>query len=126
MTVIITSLLETNPVLIDEQILTEYIEFMGEDGDEFVHELIGLYLQNTPLLLKKIANEIRSGDYGSLKIDAHTLKGSSAQLGVVGMAEICRLIGELIAARQYDEIMPQYDRLLDNFQKVETLFAERM
>lgn len=126
MAVIITSLLETNPTLIDEQILIEYKEFMGEDGDEFVNEMIGLYLQNTPLLLNKIANEIRSGDFSSMKIDAHTLKGSSAQLGVVGMAEICRLIGELIAARQYDELLPQYDRLLNNFQKVETIFAERL
>ncbi len=53
--------------------------------DEFV-DLLETYLANAPELINKAQNAIACGDAGMLVEAAHTLKGSSSNLGIQRMA----------------------------------------
>lgn len=116
----------TDPNLIDEKILSEFIAFMGDDGDDLAKDLVALYLKKTPALIAKIEGDILSNDMDGLKNHVHSLKGSSAQLGVVGVSEVCKSIENVLLVKQYDEIGPLLDQLVSNYRQIEQTFSERL
>ena len=62
---------------------------MQEEGQpDFVQEMIGLYLAETPPLLAAIQEAIAQGDAGGLQQAAHTLKSSSRNLGALPVAAL--------------------------------------
>jgi HPt (histidine-containing phosphotransfer) domain-containing protein len=115
-----------NSDLIDETILKEFCEFMGEDGDDLVKEVLEIYLRNAPEMIKRITNDISANNMKSLAADAHTFKGSSAQVGAVGIASLCREIDDAIQNEQFGEIKQIYDRLIGAYKEVEAIFLERL
>lgn len=55
-------------------------------GDvELERELIELYLESAAGLIQNIGSAVVSGDLDAVRRGAHTLKGSSANLGAVGI-----------------------------------------
>ena len=69
--------------LVDENVLDEFIKFMGDEGKDLARELIDMYLKNSPKMLDSIHADLRMNNVDQLKTHIHTLKGSRAQLGVV-------------------------------------------
>ncbi|MGH2688306.1 MAG: Hpt domain-containing protein [Actinomycetota bacterium] len=61
-------------------------------GTELVAELVDLFVGDVPPRLDALAGAIANGDPESLMRAAHSLKGSSATMGAVGMSELCRRI----------------------------------
>ena len=55
-----------------------------------VVEIIDLFLQQTPDLLRSLRKAFEEKDLESIGITAHTLKGSCANLGAEQMAAWCR------------------------------------
>lgn len=57
---------------------------LGDEGDDtFLKEIIGIYLQDTPLRLADIRAAAQSGDKALYTRAAHTIKGSSSNVGAV-------------------------------------------
>ena len=62
---------------------------LNEDGEpDIVTELIDLFLRDTPPRLAALKDAIREGDVQALSQNAHTLKGSSANLGATRLASL--------------------------------------
>jgi PAS domain S-box-containing protein len=80
------------PAAIDERMWQELIEIGGEDADDLIRELVESYCEDSPQLLANIEGAIATSDAQQLYYHAHTLKSSSASLGLTKFAEIC---GEL-------------------------------
>lgn len=59
-------------------------------GTDLVTELVELFVGDVPARLDALAGAIANGDPEALVRAAHSLKGSSATMGAVGMAELCR------------------------------------
>ena len=74
---------------IDAAVLGELRESMGGD-DEFVTELLETYLDDGAAQLGAIEEAIAAGDPAALVRPAHTLKSSSATVGALRLAELCR------------------------------------
>jgi HPt (histidine-containing phosphotransfer) domain-containing protein len=51
---------------------------------------VGINLKNTPVSLEALKQALSLDDHASIQMMAHTLKSSSANLGAVGLAELCR------------------------------------
>lgn len=51
------------------------------DNDEFLREIIAIYLEDTPLRLAELDQSLASGDTPRFTRAAHSIKGSSANLG---------------------------------------------
>jgi HPt (histidine-containing phosphotransfer) domain-containing protein len=120
-----TKLVESSP-FIDEKVLDEFKKFMGEEGEALVKELIELYLKNTPKLMANIQNDIKAEDMESLKAHVHGLKGSSAQLGVIGISSLCKKIEEVTLEGKFDEIKPLHDQLIEVYRQVAANYQERI
>ena len=57
---------------------------------DLVRHLIQIYLDIAPGLIEKINVGIASGDIGQVARDAHSLKGSSSELGAEHLAQLCQ------------------------------------
>jgi HPt (histidine-containing phosphotransfer) domain-containing protein len=111
---------------IDDSVLNEIRDFMGEEGDAIVAELLMIYLNNTPRALQQIGEDLKTGDMVALKMHVHGLKGSSAGIGAVGISNNCKAIEEAMLAGQLAKVHELYESTLDIYRQVETDFRERL
>lgn len=83
-------------------------QVLGENMEEMLKELVPLFLQDGQSLILKLqkANELK--DTVHLRQIAHTLKGSSASLGMNRLAELCRVVEQ---RAQNEEITPTGDEV---------------
>jgi signal transduction histidine kinase/CheY-like chemotaxis protein len=90
--------------LIDGAVLDGIRELEGAGNHGFFERIINLYLSGAPGLVEGVLAGAEKGDMDSLLRAAHTLKSSSANVGAIGLSDLCRKIegkaraGEPIAA----------------------------
>ena len=77
---------------VDLAILASYEDAQIEGEPDFVVELIDLYLDEVPRLFDSLHTAIENNDRATAKRAAHSLRGSSGNLGVLQIAAIA---GEL-------------------------------
>jgi HPt (histidine-containing phosphotransfer) domain-containing protein len=77
---------------VDLAILASYEDAQIEGEPDFVVELIALYLDEVPRLFDSLHTAIENNDRATAKRAAHSLRGSSGNLGVLQIAAIA---GEL-------------------------------
>lgn len=80
------------PVL-DLSVIAELRSATGDD-DEFIADLIATYVGEGSEHVRAMADAITAGDVPGLVRPAHTLKSSSASIGALRLAAICRGIEE--------------------------------
>ena len=51
------------------------------DGGEFLREIVGIYIEDTPKRIAELKAALASGDVATFTRAAHTIKGSSANVG---------------------------------------------
>ncbi len=76
--------------------LTSLNELKGIMGDDF-SELITVFINDGQTQLNNLASAVEASDAPTIKRIAHTLKGSSANLGIEQLSAICKEL-ELKAA----------------------------
>jgi HPt (histidine-containing phosphotransfer) domain-containing protein len=74
---------------VDMAVLASFEEVQLDDEPDIVIELIDLYLDDVPRRIEAMQTAIADSSEQSLKRAAHSLKGSSANLGVVRVAALC-------------------------------------
>ncbi|MCD4672068.1 MAG: response regulator [Anaerolineaceae bacterium] len=114
---------EHQPV-IDQQLITQFIEEFGDNGLEILQELIELFLEEAPKDMQKMRQALDAQDIEKLRIAAHTLKGSSGHLGARKLSRVCKDLG--MAARQGDlssapELCQQVE---DDYEQLEIALKE--
>jgi HPt (histidine-containing phosphotransfer) domain-containing protein len=75
---------------IDMELLNAFEELQLDDGSDLIVELIDLYLQEASQRVTEIREASIATEWVLLKRAAHNLKGSSGNLGVRKVAEICQ------------------------------------
>jgi len=91
---------------VDQAMLTDLLQ-LDETG-ELLTTLITLFQDETPKLLAVMQAALRRGDAAALAEAAHTLKGSSGNLGAAHMQQLC---GELQTLGRANELTTAGDRL---------------
>jgi HPt (histidine-containing phosphotransfer) domain-containing protein len=94
---------------LDARVLDSLRELGGDDDPGLLNELIGIFLEDAPLRMKDIETALRNGDIKLLERAAHTLKSSSANIGALGLAGICRRMEDLARAQDADSCRPLYE-----------------
>jgi histidine phosphotransfer protein HptB len=79
----------------DNSLYSRLQELILETDAEFVLELIDLFLDEAPGQIQTISNALKSQDSQTLTISAHTLKGSSLNLGAKQLGAVCFKMEEL-------------------------------
>ena len=90
-------------------------ELCTDAGPEMLHEMIDSWETEAARHLANARKTLAAADAQALKIGAHTLKGSCANMGIVRLAELSRrLEGEagapVEAAARLDEMQAEYDQ----------------
>jgi|ERR1043165_5527856 HPt (histidine-containing phosphotransfer) domain-containing protein len=110
---------------VDLDILASFDEAQEEGEPDFVVELIDLYLEEAPRFFSSIREGLTNHDWLSAKRAAHTLRGSSSNLGILQMALVAGAL-EQLTANQDASAAELLRALEDEFTRVEEiLHAER-
>ena len=110
---------------VDLAILAGFDEAQEEGEPDFVVELIDLYLVEAPWFFSSIRDGLANDDWPSAKRAAHSLRGSSSNLGILQMALIAGALEHLTSTQ--DASAPELlQGLEDEFTRVEEiLLVER-
>lgn len=99
-------------------VLLEIKEFIGEEGDDAVKDLVETYLAKTPVMITKIADDLRNCDLQNLQSDVHSLKGSSASVGAISIFNLCKKIEEALKAEDKLKVDSLFEELVSTFKFV--------
>ncbi len=75
-------------------------------GGGLVAELVGTFLAQVPGRISALEADVASGSVSSLRLHAHTLKGSAGQLGAARLAQLCQELEAVADSGSLDGAMP--------------------
>ena len=104
---------ETNTRVKGEVILDMHrfdeLRRIGESpGSPFMERVLKQYLVDAPMRIDRMRKSLTDGDLEGFGMAAHALRGSSAQIGVIAVTELC----EQIEFRKYGDSFEQAARLV--------------
>ena len=71
--------------IIDPQSIENLRALNPDDNDEFLREIAGIFFEDTPLRLTELDDSLRAGDAATFTRAAHSIKGSSSNLGAMAL-----------------------------------------
>src|SRR5688572_8417984 len=86
---------------LDGVVLAQLRDDLG--GHASLNTIIALFLEKTPALLAELRDAVTRGDLDGVRRSAHTIKGTSATLGVRALSEKCRRLEERARAGDLQE-----------------------
>jgi HPt (histidine-containing phosphotransfer) domain-containing protein len=102
-----------SPIL-DQEAIDNLRMLDPDGGDTFLREIIGIFLEDTPLRIAEIDQSLAAGDAPTFIRAAHTIKGASSNVGAAalravaeqlehrakkdGLADVAALVAELKTA----------------------------
>jgi PAS domain S-box-containing protein len=111
--------------VLDAKVLESIREMADDQADEIIAHLIEEYLKIAPQHIKQIQDAIASANLDSLRQSSHTLGSSSATLGAIKFAKLCKQLENLARSGNFAEVAApsqdletQYEQLknaLQNF-----------
>lgn len=75
----------SEPAVIDPEAIETLRGLNPGDNDEFLREIVGIFLADTPLRLAELDTSLAEGDVARFTRAAHSIKGSSANLGAMAL-----------------------------------------
>jgi len=114
--------LDGTPVL-DHGVLADLRAATGDD-DAFVIELVEAYVTEGATNLEGILAAAAAGDPAAIVRPAHTLKSSSASLGAMRLAAICRAIEEAGREGRADSLGADADLVQETWGATLEAFSE--
>jgi len=98
----------------------EELEQLKEIMEDEFDMLISLFVEDSAKLVNDIKNTYQAKDFEALRIAAHTLKGSSANMCAVGLADVCKDIED----KAKDSIEGGLDELVNDVASVHSEVVE--
>lgn len=91
-------------------------EIMGEDAEEFIADLVNTFLEDSRKQIDSIKNGLQSADFDAVKQAAHTLKGSSANVGLEYLSELAAAVEEAAKQNSIEGARDSFNSLLDGYE----------
>ena len=73
---------------IDPQAIENLRALSPDDHDEFLREIVGLFLDDTPRRIAELDQSLAAGDNVTFIRAAHSIKGSSSNLGAAALRAV--------------------------------------
>lgn len=103
---------------LDLSTLNSYRDFMGEDADSFIEDIIRSFLNDAPKLLETLKESMASGDSARFVRSAHTLKSNSATLGAAQLAALAAELEQAGKTTPLQELAGQVYSTAEELSKV--------
>ncbi|MDQ5828846.1 MAG: response regulator, partial [Actinomycetota bacterium] len=115
---------EVDPL--DRSVLAGLRELQEEGEPDLLGELIELFLADVPPQLVALRKAAEADDARSVERIAHTLKGSCANMGTVGMETLCTALQEMGRSEELRAAPGLTSRLEEEFGRVRAVFEEEL
>jgi HPt (histidine-containing phosphotransfer) domain-containing protein len=79
-------------LVLDENMIDNMIDFLGEGGRESMQEVVALFRQNTPELMNQLEKSLNTLELVTLQRLAHTIKSSAASIGAMFLSDCARAL----------------------------------
>jgi CheY-like chemotaxis protein len=109
----------TNPID-----LVELAQLVGENTDEFLQIMSPIFLEDTKNILQKLAAAVQGQDSPEIRHAAHTLKGSSASMGMTRLSQLCRDLEMMAKEDHLAEAAPKLEQIQVECTRVEAALNE--
>lgn len=74
-----------DPSIIDPKAIENLRALDTSGQDEFLREIAGIFLEDTPRRISELEESLRAGDVSRFTRAAHSIKGSAANLGAMAL-----------------------------------------
>lgn len=111
---------------IDESILNEFAEELGEEGKSIVIELIQLYLEDSPTLIERFQRGLTEQNIELIHRAVHTLYPGSAHVGAVRLAALAQEIETLCFANELVAVADKAAPLLAEYERVRSYLSQKL
>ncbi|KAA3663226.1 MAG: Hpt domain-containing protein [Chloroflexi bacterium] len=99
-------------------------ETLGDSADFMIPELAEMFLEDAPPLIAKIQTGFNIGDGKQVKEAAHTLKGSSASMGLHAFSSHCKKIETFAKSGDLAESAKSFPMLEAEYAQVKIVLEE--
>jgi HPt (histidine-containing phosphotransfer) domain-containing protein len=106
-----------DPNVIDPAAIENLRALNPGDNDEFLREIAGIFLEDTPVRIAELDQSLAAGDVPKFTRAAHSIKGSSANLGAVSLRAVaeklehkCRTTGLSDVATLVAQVKSEFGR----------------
>ncbi|NER00310.1 MAG: response regulator, partial [Cyanothece sp. SIO2G6] len=120
------SITSTDLLKIDYDALKNVIDAMGVSLDEYLPTLLGIFLDEAKKLIDTMQSAVSKQDGSKLAFAAHTLKSSSAALGIIEISESCQKLETMGSAGELVQARTLVSTVQDLYQRVEPTFSQYM
>jgi two-component system sensor histidine kinase/response regulator len=103
---------------IDHEIVSTLQAMGGESEPAFFREVIEAFFVNTAALIATLQRAVTSEEMDIVRDTAHTLRGSSMNVGALGMAAICYALQSVVSAEDTVETAACLAKLEGEFARV--------
>ena len=96
-------------------------------GSDILQQILQVYLETTQALLEALSNDFAEEDRVHIQQHAHALKSPSAQLGLMRMANLCKLLEDGAAGNSpIAELLLVYECITVEFEAIRPDLLQRM
>ena len=106
-----------------ESVNLEHIREATMGDDEFLAELITLFLNDTPQQLEALRKAVRTGDAETAASAAHRLKGSSSNMGAESLSALCLHLEKSSQGKQLEELPQIVEQVDEEFEQVRKILT---
>jgi HPt (histidine-containing phosphotransfer) domain-containing protein len=111
---------------IEKEIAAKAKDWIDDYGEDFLVELIDVYLDDTPVRLAQLRQALDGGDAETMTREAHTVKSSSANVGAMTLSALAQQVEFASRNGRTDSLAAEVGRMAAIFARVKaTLEALR-
>ena len=103
----------------DPNALDQYIDLMGEDGKEFIIEIIDTFLTDAINNFRHLDESMATNDYPTFRRAAHTMKTGCAIVGASALSQSFLMLEEAGAAGNLTSVGGWFGKMQAQISKIE-------
>lgn len=110
--------------VIDPQAIENLRALTPDDNDEFLREIVGIYLDDTPQRIAELEQSLATGDTDKFVRAAHSIKGSSSNVGASVLRAAAEKLEHTSRAQGLGAVGDLLATVKAEFARVQAAFAE--
>jgi HPt (histidine-containing phosphotransfer) domain-containing protein len=109
--------------VIDPQAIDNLRMLNPDDGDEFLREIVAIFVSDTPKRLAELDESLASGDGVKFVRAAHSIKGSSSNLGALALRHAAEILEQHAKQSGLAGVAPMIGAVRTEFTRAEQELA---
>ena len=105
--------------VIDPQAIDNLRSLNPGDNDEFLREIAGIFLEDTPQRIAELSQSLVAGDAPKFTRAAHSIKGSSANLGAMALRAVAEKLEHQSRSEGLGAVAPLVESIKTEFARAE-------